>query len=466
MPGISTGAAHTEAPTSPAPPLAPSTPKRPCKRPCPNSPAKEAPIFNVPRIDFFPGLNGTPGGPGSSPQDQLGLELQEHVAVAFQARCSKLKSLKDDLAKLTAWLSKISTQWDNSGLPEAKGIGSEVHGFVKHLSQKLAGDTPKGEASSHPSQTPRSYADATRATPSTPSAATPQAKSPIPTSKPPRIFLRLPADHQARTASPHATLALLRQLPDLQIASGIKEVQRVPSGLALHSLGLAETAQIFSRKSTIESAIPGATAEIEQEWEAYAIPNVPWNYRTYTGELSPIDGDSVKEEFTRQTGLQPYRFYAPGKNPDSNTFIMMLPKDPVHKVPSRVTLFGQPVTVKFKPRQARVTQCRHCWGYHNPLKCTRKPRCRICGASDHQEDGHQARHPPQPRCTNCLGKHPADQLDCPLRPSLHQGVLRRPTKIQARALRRAGSRHNPQLAEQAPHRPAEPGTPTNTSQCA
>lgn len=75
-------------------------------------------------------------------------------------------------------------------------------------------------------------------------------------------------------------------------------MQHVPSGLALHPLGLAETAQILSCKSTIESTIPGATAEIEQEWEVYALPNVPQNFRTYTGELAPIDRESVKEEFT------------------------------------------------------------------------------------------------------------------------------------------------------------------------
>lgn len=466
MPGISTGGAYSEAPTSPAPPPAPSTPKRPRKRPYTTSPAKEASDFNIPRIDFFPGVPGAQISPYSSSQDQLGRELQEHVAAAFQARCSKLQKLKNEVGKLTDWVSQITTQWDNSGLPEARGISTDVHDFVKRLSQKLAGDTPKEDASSHTSQAPHTYADATKTTPSAPSATVPQARPPTLTSKPPRIFLRLPADHRARTASPHATLAHLRQLPDHQIALGIKEVQRVPSGLALHPLGLAETAQIFSRKSTIESAIPGATAEIEQEWEVYALPNVPRNYRTYTGELAPIDRDSVREEFTRQTGLQPHRFYAPGKNPDSNTFIMMLPKDPNHKVPTRVTLFGQSVAVKFKPRQARVTQCRRCWGFHNPLKCTRKPRCRICSASEHQEDGHQAGLPPQPRCTNCLGKHPADQLDCPLRPSLHQGVLQRPTKVQVRAFRRTGSRQDPQSAELASHRPAEPVTPTTTSQCA
>lgn len=65
--------------------------------------------------------------------------------------------------------------------------------------------------------------------------------------------------------------------------------------MALHLLGLAETAQIFSCKFTIESAIPGASAEIKQEWEVYALPNVPRNYRTYTGELAPIDKESVKE---------------------------------------------------------------------------------------------------------------------------------------------------------------------------
>lgn len=109
MPGISTGAAYAEAPTSPAPPPALSTLKRPRKRPYPTSPAKEAPAFNIPQIDFSPDVPGALGSPCGSPQDQLGQELHEHVAVAFQARCSKLQRLKDELGKLTTWVSQITT---------------------------------------------------------------------------------------------------------------------------------------------------------------------------------------------------------------------------------------------------------------------------------------------------------------------------------------------------------------------
>lgn len=128
-------------------------------------------------------------------------------------------------------------------------------------------------------QAPLSYAETIKSNTRTTSAPGPPAKPPAAkppsTSKPPWVFIRLPVDHQARTASPHATLPHLQQLPELQVALGVREVQRVPSGLALQPLGLAEAAQIFAYKATIESAIAGSTMEIEQEWETHTLFKCP-----------------------------------------------------------------------------------------------------------------------------------------------------------------------------------------------
>ena len=470
MPGIASGAAFAEAPASPEPPPAPSTPKRPRKRPHTTSPSKAASSYNLPRIDFFPGFLHAPDNTQESPQDQLGLELQEYVADAFHAKHSKLEQLKEDVSKLTAWVSQITTQWGNSGLPEARAIGSDARDFVKNLSQKISGHPPKTDANSHAAQAPSSYADAVKSNGGTAAAAIPPTKPLQPTakaspsSKPPRIFIRLPADHHARTASPHATLAHLQQLPELQGASRVREVQRVPSGLALQPQGLAETAQIFSHKAIIESAITGSTVEIEQEWETHTLYNVPRSYRAYTGELVEISENAAKEEFIRQTGLAPQRFFASQKDPGSGTFFMMTPKDPHTRIPPRVSLFSHPVTVRHRPKRARVTQCRQCWGFHNSLKCTRKPRCRVCGSKEHVEESHQANQQPLPSCTNCLGKHTADHPDCPLRPVMKQGTLQRPSKGQVRALRRAGLHQRNRDEEQHRHRTASSGSPAHSPQ--
>ena len=301
------------------------------------------------------------------------------MADAFQAKHNKLEQLKEEVSKLTAWVSQIATQWGNSGLPEARAISSDARGFVKHISQKISGNPPKTDTNSHTAQAPSSYADAIKSNGGTTSAAIPSTKPLQPTaktplaSKPPRIFIRLPADHHARKASPHATLTHLQQLPELQAASRVREVQRVPSGLALQPQGLAETAQIFSHKATIESVITGSTVEIEQEWESHTLYNVPRSYRAYTGETVEISENAAKEEFVQQTGLTPQRFFASQKDPGSGTFFMMIPKDPHNRIPPRVSLFSHPVTIRHRPKRARITQCRQCWGFHNSLKCTWKP---------------------------------------------------------------------------------------------
>ena len=117
------------------------------------------------------------------------------MADAFQAKHSKLEQLKEEVSKLTTWVSKIATQWGNSGLPEARAFSSDACGFVKHISLKISGDPPKTDTSSQAAQAPSSYADAIKSNGGAASAAIPPAKpqqpaakSPL-SSKPPWIFI-------------------------------------------------------------------------------------------------------------------------------------------------------------------------------------------------------------------------------------------------------------------------------------
>jgi hypothetical protein len=74
-------------------------------------------------------------------------------------------------------------------------------------------------------------------------------------------------------------------------------------------------------------------------------------------------------------------------------------------------------------RRVRTMQCNRCWKWHNPRSCARNPRCRLCGSTQHTEDGHTnhctaaAPHTCPPRCLHCHGPHPADDSHCLLRPS-------------------------------------------------
>ena len=361
-----------------------------------------------------------------------------------------LEDIQEEVSQLISWTTNFTARWEGAGLPEAATLGMEVQHLFSCFSKQLSGEASPNAVSTQTPLAYTSYAQACQASTTIPDnlcqSTGQQAKQsarPLPAQrKVPRVFLRLPPLHQARQASPHATLAHLRQHPKPLIAKGIKEVQRVPTGLALIPINTDTASQLISQHSDLEHAISGAKAELEQEWAVYALPQVPSNYLGFDGMPVEINEQMVKEEFTFQTGLKPHRFYI-SKNPGSRTYIMLLPKTPSMKVPPRVSLFGQSVLVRHKPKQLKVTQCPHCWGFHDPRKCTRKPQCRLCSSSDHIETTHPVITSQLPKCTNCLGPHQADHTACPARPTVQQGSIHRPSRLQIRAIRQAGMRQNP-----------------------
>lgn len=478
MPDISMGDAGPPAPP-PEPTPTPVTPKRPLKRPRPETPAKAGPPQKIDHLGSSWGSSPSLSPQQSSSQSQIGQELKQHVATAAQSRIAKLKDLHEEVSQLISQTTIFTAHWVDAGLPEAVALGQDLQHLFSSFSRQLNGEAPSKTAPAQAPPATTSYAQACQAktTPtnnlqqpanqsaSQPARHQPARRQPTP-KKAPRVFLRLPTNHQARLASPHAALALFRQHPTPQIAKGIKEVQRVPSGLALIPISGEAASQLIGQQAALEQAIPGAKAELEEEWAVFALPQVPSSYQDFNGTLVEISEQMAEEEFTFQTGLKPHRFYI-SKNPGSHTHIMLLPKVPGQKVPSRVSLFGQSVLVRLKPHQVRVPQCQQCWGFHNPQKCTRKPRCQLCGSLDHQG----ATHPPTtsqlPRCTNCLGPHPADHHACPARPTVRQGSILRPSRLQIRAMRQAGSQQNPftQPTRQPTDGPAQPVNPPAPSPC-
>ena len=143
---------------------------------------------------------------------------------------------------------------------------------------------------------------------------------------------------------------------------------------------------------------------------------------------------------------------------------MMIPKHPLNRIPSWVSLFSHPVTIQHRPKRAQITQCCQCWGFHNSLKCTRKPYCRICGSKEHVEESHQTNQQSLPCCTNCLGRHTADHSECPLRPTIKQGTLQHPTKSQIRALQQASTHQSDGEDVQHRQQNVSSGSPVHSSQ--
>lgn len=76
---------------------------------------------------------------------------------------------------------------------------------------------------------------------------------------------------------------ILQRNLDKTCSFAVKEIQQVPSGLAIlpkDGLGLH---LLLERKKALECMVQGARAEIEQKWAIFALPNTPQDYTSYDG---------------------------------------------------------------------------------------------------------------------------------------------------------------------------------------
>src|ERR1700761_6136614 len=122
--------------------------------------------------------------------------------------------------------------------------------------------------------------------------------------------------------------------------------------------------------------------------------------------------------------------------------IATFPEGTTTPLPRQLRLFGATTTARLLARKITVIQCNRCWRWHNSRSCARPPRCRLCGSTEHTEEGHSNRcsapspHQCPPRCLHCHGPHPADDLGCFLRPSKPSTAF---TKTQKSEIRKSCS---------------------------
>ena len=437
------------------------TPKRPPKRPRPVTPRNpEGPEpLSDPESDSDTGPPTPTPNPKHS-QGQLSLELQGHIKSAISTRTAILRSTGEEILDLISLIDQKITLWEKKELSEAIALGSAIRTLVTDFGKSIGSGDPRHLRAptntkdqptepaydpSNPQPETKTYATAARTPPDPPTITPnirPKRKQEKP-EKPHRLFLRIPEDHPARQASPHAVTEILRANLAPAYTSAIKEIQHVPSGLAIWPRNNLGGQLLLEGKGLLEKTIQGSHAELEQKWAIYILPGVPTEYTGYDGSPVEISEHLALSEFKIQTNIQPLKFHRSKKDPQSNTLIMATPEDETDKVPSWVHLFGKNIRIKRKTFHPKITQCPKCWDFHNPRTCTRSPRCRTCGERGHSEMSHAPTGTEKnetPRCTNCCGPFPADHLSCPARPKITQGIFVRPNKAQTSAIRQAGSR--------------------------
>lgn len=406
----------------------------------------------------FRGICATDHNPQRS---QLGASIE----AAYEAKAKKMSEAGLALADLGDYISKKICDWEKEGLTEALGLASDINDTVQRYCKNLTKDGNDNQnGSSVPLQNnsdapPTSWASAVKAastaTTSVKDTAKNTANANPKTTTPkeaalPRLFARLPPDHKVRAINPYATLKQLRSELPAALGNHIKEVQAVPSGIAIIPRTDWGSACLIQAQAQISKVFDGALVEQESKWTSFVIPNVPCSYVDYTGQRQAISNTLLKEEVERQTGVkaEKVQWTKPATDPTqtvTGTAVLAVLESTADRVPAWISLFGTRRPIVRKSVKPRVLQCQNCWDFHNQRTCTRRPRCRLCGSKDHIEDNHAHSGPKSPecdcpdRCTNCRGPHPANDLGCPLRPYYSDGTFQKKSKSEKDGIRKAQS---------------------------
>jgi hypothetical protein len=400
------------------------------------------------------GLGAMPAEATAQGQRQKRSQLGTTIEASFEARAKKLTEEGKAAAELGDILSQEFEKWEKAGLTGLVQLTRDINDLVNNYCSDLPAGTNGKTAIK---TTPKSWASVAASAAATSAAPMgvraqgpkqPGSEKQRPTQTA-RLFVRLPQEHKARTASPYATLQKLRAELPAHVSSHIKGVQAIPSGLAIIPKDGTGSSALSTAKELFSKALEGAETEQEQAWAVYVIPNAPRSYQDYMGDTQQITERQAADEFKLQTGVEPLKLHwasirgLPGA--ETGTLVAAVAQDAASRVPRWISLFGSRLPVVRKSKKPRIQQCARCWDYHNEKTCTRRSRCRLCGSKEHTETGHTHRGPSSPdcacpsRCTNCRGPHPADDPGCPIRPYYDGDVIQRKMQSQKEGIRKAQS---------------------------
>lgn len=243
-----------------------------------------------------------------------------------------------------------------------------------------------------------------------------------------RLFVRLPTDHAARKMEAYAIYCSLRA--QLTLNTALKEVQITKTGFALCPPSPDALPALESQMDIISAFFVNCQIERSSRWVSYRVTNIPRKIgQILEGRYSliPVNPTILSTEITESTGLKPISISettasAANTSTLSSSWFINFPEGTKPTLPTQLRLFGMITNARLLSKRTSVTQCTRCWKWHNTRSCARPPRCRLCGSSEHTEEGHVNRcaapdpHLCPPRCLHCHGPHVADDPECLLRP--------------------------------------------------
>lgn len=262
-----------------------------------------------------------------------------------------------------------------------------------------------------------------------------------------RILVRVSPGHPCLSMSPYATMIEINKFLNEKL---VREIQITKTGFAICPISALVQEVLYSRMSDSESFLSTkgiCKVEKPTNHSAYLLSGIPRTYAGFNGnrvETFEITARTISEALRDLTNVAPIDVIE-SRRSSSSQYLAQKERVvlyPAGSSPSRyIPLFGVRVHIKLFPRRIKIPQCGNCFGWHNERTCSRITRGRLCGSTQYIESEHTSctpgvAHNCPHRFVNCHGPHPADSLECLVRPGKNH---RMPSKAEISKIRQAAS---------------------------
>jgi hypothetical protein len=413
----------------------------------------------------LPGTQNPPVGTQTSPQ---GTQIQQPSGISdrltrleevLSAERKRLEMAAKVYEHFTCGLDQTLATYNPKDSPEEHKLASQIAQMLSNtLLSHFAGNASTPSPPTTRATTPasgRTWASIASKAPTTATTTTPattsqsgQGRNRTRAKKPKdlRLFARLPPDSPMRTHTTFALVNALRRHIGADGPKALKDVHKIPSGLALVPRDAQGHQILLAHSKDITTLLSATALDLAQEWTTYVVQDVPDNIPSFLdGEAQAVTEDQVTEEIALFTQAKPTAVRiseAPRKTLGYKNMIVsfLAEEDPQWR--GRIYLFGTACLVRKFERKPMIVQCERCHGFHSTRTCVRSQRCAVCASTSHTTAEHPQKsclsadpHTCPPRCANCLGPHPATAPECLLRPTRKNGAIFRPGREQAKMIR-------------------------------
>lgn len=139
--------------------------------------------------------------------------------------------------------------------------------------------------------------------------------------------------------------------------------------------------------------------ERSSRWVSYRVINVPRKIgQILEGRYSliPVNPTILSLEITESTGLKPISISettasVTNTSTLSSSWFINFPEGIKPTLPTQLRLFGMITNARFLSKRTTVTQCTYCQKWYNTRSCACPPQYRLCGSSEHTEEGYTNR---------------------------------------------------------------------------